>query len=130
MTTMFKHLKPNEPPGRIHVAVCFPIAPSMTTIVVDRVTIVNKQITAIVRNQTPPVMTPLKNSQASGPTHSKVIVSGETRPPAASIPVVNVMLPTSHIWPTAIEVLAATALTKVECVLHEQTMAIRDGVRL
>jgi hypothetical protein len=38
------------------------------------------------------------------------------------------MTPTSHVWSPTIQVLATTALAKVEGILHEETMAISGAM--
>jgi hypothetical protein len=72
------------------------------------------------------VMACLENSQATCPTHSKVVTSDKSRPFATCVAVVHHVLPASHARSAAIQILASSALTKVEGILPEQTMTIRD----
>jgi hypothetical protein len=57
-----------------------------------------------------------------------MITSGKTRPSATSVPVVNVVTPTSHIWSTSTQVWTPTTLTEVEGILPEKTMAVDDSM--
>jgi hypothetical protein len=48
MTTVFEHLKPHSVPTNSHMPGSFPIAPTMQTIVVDRESVVDPQLAAII----------------------------------------------------------------------------------
>jgi hypothetical protein len=56
MATMFKHLKPHATPSKKVFPPSLPIAPTVTTIVVDCVSIVNPQLTPIIRNNGKPII--------------------------------------------------------------------------
>jgi len=119
MTTLFKHLEPHKTPATTKALVGLPIAPAMQAIVVDRVSIVNPQLAAIIRDNAKSVMACPEDSQAACPTYSKVIFSGKPSPFATCVAVVHVVFPTSHVRPPSVQVLTATTLTKVESVLPE-----------
>jgi hypothetical protein len=59
----------------MHMPVGLPIAPTMAAIVVDRVPIVNPQITSIIGNDAPSVMARPEDSHASRPTHGEMVTS-------------------------------------------------------
>jgi len=128
MTAALEHLKPHEMPATFNVPVGLAIAPSVTAVVVDRVSIVDPEITAIIRDNAETVMASPVEPHAACPTHSKVIASVETRPLTTCVPIVHIMFPASMVWSATIQVLAMATLTKVEDVLHEETMAISDAI--
>jgi hypothetical protein len=98
MTTMFKHLQSHEAPTSTKMLGGFAIPPAMQTVIVDRVSIVNPQLTSIIRNDAVSVMPSPEDPCSSCPPHSKMITSAETLPIAACIPVIHVMFPTSQMW--------------------------------
>jgi hypothetical protein len=126
MTTMLEHFKPCKMPSTTHVSICFPIAPTMQAIVVDRVPIVNPQLASIIRDDAVSVMSGPEDSHAACPTCSKMVAPGKAWPPATRVPVVYHLTPPSHIGPATIQVRTPTALTEVESILSEPSMAI-DG---
>jgi hypothetical protein len=128
MTAALEHLKPHKMPATANVPGGLAIAPSMTAIVIDRVSIVDPKIAAVIRDNAETVMTSPVEPHAACPTHSKVIASVETRPFTTSVPIVHIMFPTSMVRSATIQVLAMATLTKVEDVLHEETMAISDAI--
>jgi len=69
-------------------------------------------------------MTCLEDPQTASPTHSKMITSLEARPLAAGVAIIHSVAPASHVRFATVQVLAATALAKVEGILHEQTSAV------
>jgi len=73
-------------------------------------------------------MARLEDSQAACPTHREVIPAAIARPIATCVTIVHIVFPASKIWSATFQVLATTSLTKEEGVLHEETMAIRDGI--
>jgi hypothetical protein len=66
----------------------------------------------------------LEDSQATCPTYSEVVASGETRPPATCVAIVYIMFPASHVCFATVQVLASTTLTKIKCIFPEETSAI------
>jgi hypothetical protein len=48
MTTSFEHLNPHHAPTTVHVPISFSIAPTMTTIIVNRVPVVNPKFTSVI----------------------------------------------------------------------------------
>jgi hypothetical protein len=121
--SMFKMFKPHPAPS-MKVPGGFPVSPTVTTIVVDSIPVINKQISPIVRVDAESIMAIPEKSHKGCPTHSKVITPSESRPIASCVPVVDFPLPTSHIRPAAVQVLATAPLTEVECVFSEEAMAI------
>jgi hypothetical protein len=87
-------------------------------IIVNRVSIAKPQLASIIRYNAESVSVCPENSHATGPTHSKVVASVESRPLATCVPVVYHVFPASLVYPAA-QVLAMTTLSKVEDVLHE-----------
>jgi hypothetical protein len=96
----------------------------MATIIVDSVPVVDKQVASIIGNNAESVMARPEPSQATCPAHSKVISSSEARPLPTSVRVVDCMTPTLHLWSALMQILAVTALAKIESVLPEEAMAI------
>jgi hypothetical protein len=129
MTTMFKRFDSNQAPSSMNVPLCHTAAPTMQTIIVDAVTIVNPQLAAVVRDKLEMIPTASEDSHPGSPSHSKVIMTGKSRPSAAGVPVVNIMFPTLHIWPSTVQILTSTTLTEVEDIVPEKTMAINSTVR-
>jgi hypothetical protein len=126
MTPTLKHLESHKTPTATKTPGGLPIAPTMQTIVVDGVSIVDPQLTPVVRVNAETVVASPEDSHAACPTNSKVIATGKTRPSATCIAIIHVVLPTSHIRSTIVQVLAPPALTKVKHVLPEETMAVSD----
>ena len=89
MTTTLEHLKSHKTPPCSNMLSRLSIAPTVQTIIVNRVPIVDPQLAAIVRDNTEVVMASLEDSQAASPTHCKMIVSGKAWPSAACIAVVH-----------------------------------------
>jgi hypothetical protein len=118
-STMLKKFKPRETPSTVNMPGSLPVAPTVQSIIVNGVPIVNPELTAIIRNNAPSEMASPEDPDASCPTNGKVIPSGKARPCATCVPVVDYLAPTSHVWPTALQVLATTALTEVEGILSE-----------
>jgi hypothetical protein len=77
----------------------FAIAPTMQTIIVDRVPIVDPQLASIIGDNAISVMACPEDSHASCPTHSEVITSGKTRPSATCVPVIYHLTPALHVGP-------------------------------
>jgi hypothetical protein len=97
----------------------------MQAIIVDRVPIVDPQLTAIIGDNAEPVVARPENSHAACPTHSKVIASLESRPFTTCVAIVNIMAPSSHVRLTPVQILAPSTLPKVEGVLHEKSCTVR-----
>jgi hypothetical protein len=129
MATMLEHFKPYQTPMRAKITSGLPVPPAMTTIIVDRIPVVDPKLTSIIRNNAPSVMTTPVDSHSSSPTHSKMVTSGEAWPPAPSIPVIYHMLPLSQLGPAIMQILAMTALSEVECIHHEEAMAVGNAIR-
>jgi hypothetical protein len=126
MTTTLKHLQSHKTPATTKTPGGFPVAPAMQAIVIDCVPVVYPQLAAIIGDDAEPVIASLEDPQTACPTRSEVIAAGVTWPSATCIAIVHIMFPASHVGPAAIQVLATATLTKVEHILPEQTMAIRD----
>jgi len=124
MTATLKHFKPDQTQPSMQVPPGLTIAPSMQAIVVYCVSIVYPQLASIIGNNAEVVMASPEDPQAASPTHSKVIVSRESRPPATCVTVVNDLAPSSHVRPATAQILAAPALPEVEGIFSEETMAI------
>jgi hypothetical protein len=124
VTTTLKHLKFDKMPPATKMFGDFPIAPTVQAVIVDCVPVIDPKLTAIIGYNTKSIMARLENSQAACPTHSKVIASGKPRPPASGVAIIHHVLPTSHIRPAPVQVLATATLTKEICVFSEEAMAI------
>jgi len=124
MATFLKHLKSYKMPPSALMLRGFPISPPVQAIVVDCVLVVDPQLAAIIRDNTEPVMSGLKDSQAACPPHGKVIAPRKTRPFAARVAVVHKVLPTSHVGSATVQVLAPATLAKVEHIFPEESMTI------
>jgi hypothetical protein len=114
-----KHLKPDNMPPTTNIPFDLTIAPAMQPIVINCVPIVEPKLAPIIGDDTEMVMACPEESHAPCPTYSKVIASVETRPFAASVTIVHIVFPTSHVRFAAVQVLAPATLTKVESILHE-----------
>jgi len=128
VTTTLKHLQFHHVPAGTKLPGGLPIPPAMQAIVVDRVSIVDPELAAIIREDTEAVMTCPEDSHSACPTHSEVITSTETAPFLTCVAIVHIMAPTSHVWLATVQVLAPTSLTKVEGVLHEETVAVSGAM--
>jgi len=126
MATMFEHLEPHKMPTSTNVLSDLPIAPTVQAIVVDCITVVDPQVAPIIGDNAEMVMACPVESHAACPTHSKVIASVKPWPLSTCVAIVDIVLPTSHIRPAPIQVLAIAPLTEVESVLHKETMPISD----
>jgi hypothetical protein len=124
MTTTLKHLKSHKMPSCTKMPSGVASAPSVQTIVVNCVSIVNPQLASIIGNNLQVVMAGSEDSHAACPTYSEVIAFSKARPPATCVSVVHKVSPTSHIWSATVQVLAPTTLTKKEGIFHEETVAI------
>merc|ERR1719199_1561114 len=128
MAAAFEHREFHEMPPSTKTPVGLTITPTMQPIIIDGVAIVDPQLTAIVGYDAETVGARPEDSQAASPTHSEVIASGETRPSATCVAIVDSVPPTSHVRPAPIQVLATATLTKVVGVLPEETMAISGAM--
>jgi len=124
MTALLKHLKPHKGPASAKMLGSLPIAPPVQTIIVDGVPVINPKLTPIIRDNAEPVMTCLVDSQTSSPTDGEVVTFLETFPFLTCVLVIDNLAPPSHVCLATVEVLATTALTKVEDILSEDTMTI------
>jgi hypothetical protein len=102
MTTMFKHLQPQDMPSTALVPGGFPIAPAMQAIIVDRIPVVNPQFASVIGNNAETVMACVKNSVTTCPTYSKVITTAKTMPITTCVPVIYIMPPALHVGPAAV----------------------------
>jgi hypothetical protein len=127
VTTMLEHFKPNPGPP-MEMSGSLPITPTVTAIIVDRVPIVNEQVAPIIRNNPKAIMASMEEPCLCCPTHCKMVTSPKAWPPAASISVIYSMPPTSHMWPSTVQILATTTLTKPESILPEETVTISDAM--
>jgi len=125
MTATFKHLKSHEMPTTTLMLSGLAVTPAMQTIVIDCVPIVDPQFAPIIGDNAESVMASPEDPQASSPTDSKMIASGKTRPSPTCVFVVHHLAPATHVWSASVQVVAASALTKIEDLLSEDTMTIR-----
>jgi hypothetical protein len=123
MTTTLKHFNPRHAPST-NMFASFADTPAMTAIIVDRVSIIDPQFASVVRIQSESVMASAMKSHATCPADSKVVMSGKPRPSSTCVPVHDIMTPAHQLWPATDQVRSPTALTKVEGILSEETMAI------
>jgi len=78
ITTTFKHFESHQMPTTTKFPVALSITPAMQTIIVDCVAMVNPQLTAIIGENTEPVVARPEDSQTACPTHSEVICACKT----------------------------------------------------
>jgi hypothetical protein len=78
MTAAFEHLKSHQAPSGVNMPPGLTIAPTMQTIVVDCVSVVNPKLASIIRDEAEVVTTCSEDSHAACPTHGKVIASSKT----------------------------------------------------
>jgi hypothetical protein len=78
MTTPLEHLKSHQAPSGVNMPPGLTIAPTMQTIVVDCVSVVNPKLASIIRDEAEVVTTCSEDSHAACPTHGKVIASSKT----------------------------------------------------
>jgi len=128
MPALLKHLKSNQTPPSTNMPFGLTIAPTVQTIVVNCVFIVNPQLAPIVRVKAKMVMACLEDSQATCPTHSKVIASRKPGPPATCVAIIHILFPACHVRFAASQIVAPTSLTKVEDILPEETIAISGAM--
>jgi hypothetical protein len=128
MTTTLEHLQPHKTPSSTNMPSSLPIAPTVQAIVINCIPIVDPQLAPIIGVKAEVVMASPEDSQAACPTHSKVIASRKSRPPAACVAIVHCMAPTSHIWPATIQILAPTALSEIEGILPEEAVTISCAI--
>jgi hypothetical protein len=98
-------------------------------IIVDPVPVVNPQLASIIGNNAETIGATLVNSVATRPTNREMITASETRPLASCVSIVYYPLPSSHVWSATMQIRTPTTLTKIEGVLHEETMAISGAMR-
>jgi len=127
VTPTLKHLESHKTPSTTKTPGGLPVAPTMQAIVVNCVSIVDPQLTSIVRVNAEAVIASLEDSQAACPTNGEVISPSESGPSATCVFIIDVVLPTSHVRSAIVQVLAPPALTKVEDILPEETSAISDA---
>merc|ERR1719253_899259 len=128
MPSALEHFKSDKTPSSSNVSVSLSIAPTVQAIVVNRVAIVHPQFASIVGINAEAVVARSEDSHAACPTHSKVVTATETRPIAIRVAIVDHMFPALQIGSATVQALAPAPLTEVECILPEETMAIRDPV--
>merc|ERR1719478_1151843 len=93
MATMFEVRHLDHDPSCPDVPRGFAIAPAVEPIIVDGVPIVDPQLGSVIGNEREPVMACPEDAATAGPAHSEVVATMESRPGAASVAVVDVMLP-------------------------------------
>jgi hypothetical protein len=89
----------------------------MQAIIVDCVPIVDPQLAPIIRNNAETVLAWPPNAQNTCPAHGKVITSGETPPFAVCVAIIDNPDSTSHVRSATFQILAPSALPKVEDIL-------------
>jgi hypothetical protein len=119
MTSMLKHFNPYEAPSRPQVPRTLSIAPTVQTVIVDRVAVVNPQFTPVIRDKAESEMPSPEDSHSSRPTHSEMIPPSEARPISTSVPIVDHMAPTIQIRLPTTQVRAPTTLSEIEAILPE-----------
>jgi hypothetical protein len=102
MTTVFKHFEPHHAPSVVQKSSSLSVAPTMQTIVVNRVPIVNPQVASVIGNNAETVMASPIDSRTASPADSEMIIAMETWPPVMGIAVVHIMLPASHVGPAPV----------------------------
>jgi hypothetical protein len=102
VTPTLEHFEPHKTPTPTKTPGGLPIAPTVQSIVVDCVSIVDPQLTAIIRINAETVIASLEDSHAACPTNGEVIATGKPRPFATCIFIIHVMLPTSHVRSTIV----------------------------
>merc|ERR1719162_1925721 len=128
MASALEHFKSDNTPSSTKMPVSLSIAPAVQAIVVNRVAIVHPQLASIVGVNAEAVVARSEDSHAACPTHSKVVTATETGPIAICVAIVHHMFPALQIGSATVQVLAPAPLTEVECILPEETTAIRDPV--
>jgi hypothetical protein len=101
MTSTFKVFNSHSAPAT-DMPRCLAIAPTMATIVVDCEPIVDPEPASIVRNNAEPIMARSEESHMSRPSHSKMISTMKSWPIATSVPVIDAMTPSLHVWPPTV----------------------------
>jgi hypothetical protein len=119
MTTTLKHLNSHCMCPRTKMLYSLPIAPSMQSIVVDGVPFVDPQLAPIIGDKAEPVMTRFADSQRACPSHCEVIAPCKTAPFSVCVAVVHCLDFASHVRSATIQILAPTALAKIEDLLQE-----------
>jgi hypothetical protein len=125
---MLKHLESYKMPSGAHMTSTFSVPPTMQAVIVDCVPIVQPELASVIGNDAESVMTGAEDSVATCPTHSKVIVSMESRPFTTCVPIVYQLTPSRKAGPTTVHVRTTTTLAEVECILHEDAMAVVNWI--
>jgi hypothetical protein len=128
VTTPLEHLKSDKMPSSTDIPSGHSTSPTMQSIVVNCVSVVNPQLAPIIGYNLEVVAACLENSQAACPAYSEVVAPSETMPPASCVTIIYIVFPARHIWSAAIEILTSATLAKIESVLPEETMAICDRI--
>merc|ERR1719253_696269 len=128
MASALEHFKSDKAPPTSKISVSLSIAPGVQAIVIYRVAIVHPQLASIVGVNAEAVVARSEDSHTTCPTYSKVVTATETRPIAICVAIVDHMFPALQIRSATVQVLAPAPLTKVECILPEETMMISDPV--
>ena len=89
MTAALKHLKPHQVPPSTNLSPGRSAAPPMQAIIVYCVSIVKPQLAPIIGVNLEVVTACPEDSESACPARSKVIASGEARPPATCVTVVH-----------------------------------------
>ena len=92
MTTTLKHLESHQTPTSAHMRSGLSVAPTVQTIIVDCVAIVNPQLATIIGNNAEMVMACPEDSQAACPAHCEMIPSAITRPIASCVAIVYILM--------------------------------------
>jgi hypothetical protein len=129
MTTTLKHLKSHNTPSSAKIFGGLAITPTMQAVVVDGEPVVNPELASIIRVDRQAVAATPEDPEAACPTHGEMITSRETSPFATCVAIIHHLAPASHVGPTTLQVLAPTALTKVEDVFPELAIAVDSATR-
>jgi hypothetical protein len=129
VTTTLEHLKSHSTPSSAKILGGLAITPTMQTIVGDGESVVNPKLASIIGVNRHPVAAGPEDSDAASPAHSEVITTRETGPFSTCVAVIHCLAPASHVRPAPLQVLAPTALTKVEGVFPELAITIDNTMR-
>ena len=89
MATTLKELKSHKTPPTTNIPSGHSTAPAVQAIVVNCVSIVDPQLASIIRDNAEMVMASPEESHAARPSHSELIASRKTRPPATCVAIVH-----------------------------------------
>jgi hypothetical protein len=113
MTTTLKHLNSYCVYTSTKIFEGFPVAPTMQSVVIDRVPIADPQLAAIIGDDAETVVTAPADPQSACPADGEVIASDKASPFAIRIAIVHNLHFASHLGFVGIQVLASTTLSEV-----------------